>query len=603
MGDFLLDCRALQPRPVAKAADFLRFFPDMRAEVIHKPGFSLVLSSSDAGELWGPYQVPEGSGLAALSGRISLESAQWLAAHQVPGDGGLACKYIWKAYAEGGLKAVEELSGNYVIVLFDALQNKLHLVTDRWGLFPAFRLEGKANEPVFASHPDALADCAGVSGDWDLTSFAEFVLAGRLSYPFTYYRRIKALPVASTTTVTVSPTTPRVESTRSYFSFEPRPQPAEKFEVLAEALAEGFKQAVAKRSLPSLGPSVVALSGGLDSRTVLCAAPRQQELLTFSCYDEPNREFRIARAIAHQAGAKFVPLQRPFDYYGNHVALGARISAGMGCIASNHFLGFRREIQELGAHNLLTGCYCDYVFKGLAINRNVNPVTTRERIGPFKFSYYALHFGAPTPLALAVRERLATLFPPELQRYDSEAAVFHVEQRRVFPLCYEEDNAERIIPQRVMGWYVPIAENALMEVYLQMSSEAKLNRRIFGRATELVCSREIAQIPDANTGAPVNASLFREAVASHLCRAEQLWRKLRPSNATSGSWLNWDSYAKRSETIKGLWHTPNREAWEVFELILGKDGFQPNISAYHGREIYLFLQLFTLKLWFDQRSR
>jgi hypothetical protein len=35
--------------------------------------------------------------------------------------------------------------------------------------------------------------------------------------------------------------------------------------------------------------------------------------------------------------------------------------------------------------------------------------------------------------------------------------------------------------------------------------------------------------------------------------------------------------------------------------VLGKDGFKPEIAAYSGRRIYLFLQLFTLKLWFDQR--
>jgi hypothetical protein len=258
-------------------------------------------------------------------------------------------------------------------------------------------------------------------------------------------------------------------------------------------------------------------------------------------------------------------------------------------------------LKELGIENILTGCYCDYLFKGLALNKQVNRWTTREKVNSFDFSFYCRHFHSNTALAAAVRERLEGLFPAELRRYDNESAILDVEQRRLLPLFYEEDNAERMIPQRTMGWYVPIADNDLMEVFLNMSCSMKLNRRLFGRMVEIVCGEEISRIPDANTGAPVNASMLREVFENQLLRVERLKRKLNPSNATGESWLNWNFYANQSRVVRELWSSPNPEAQEIFKLVLGEDRFHTDISAYAGRDIYLFLQLFTLKLWFDQR--
>jgi asparagine synthase (glutamine-hydrolysing) len=648
MGDFLLALGTADDRALGQSAEFLRFYPDMRVDRFAYPEFSLLITSADNPQLWAPFASPDNSLLVALCGRVALDQKQWESAAQIAGQGGLACKSISQRYSASGIAGLETLSGNFVIALFDRPARKLFLVTDRWGLLPAFRCDA-GGRLLYGSHPDALADLAGESRNWDLTSFAEFILTGKLSAPFTYYQKIKALPVASTTTLSLNlgaPVTGRrfplspsegeragvrgpswswrsgaqsasngpgvlslqpnplvAEQTRTYFHFQSQPQPPEKTEEVAEQFAAAFRQAVAKRTLPLLGKSAIALSGGLDSRTVLCAAPDRQALLTFSCYDQENLEFRIARSVAQAAGVEFIPLKRPFDYYGDHAALGVRISAGMGCIASNHFLGFRPRLRELGIQNLLTGCYCDYLFKGLALNKRVNPWTTRERLNGFDFSYYFGHFHSSTALGAQVRQRLEDIFPAELRRYDTEAVIQTVEQRRMFPLAYEEDNAERTIPQRVMGWYVPIADNDLMDVIQNMSCAMKLNRSLFAKTVGRICGDAISNIPDANTGVPVHASLLREASSAHLRRAGQLLEKLRPSNATGGSWLNWGYYARHSKVVQSLWASPSPDALDVFRQVLGHDGFSPDPAAYDGRRLWLFMQLFTLKLWFDQRSR
>ena len=600
MGDFLLALGTADDRALGQSAEFLRFYPDMRVDRFAYPEFSLLVTSADAPHLWAPFVSPDNSLLVALCGRVALDQKQWESAAQIAGQGGLACKSIFQLYSTSGIAGLETLSGNFAIALFDRSVRKLFLVTDRWGLLPAFRCDA-GGRLLYASHPDALANFVGENRNWDLTSFAEFILTGKLSAPFTYYRKIKALPHASTTTLAFPQNARATEQARSYFHFQPQPQPPEKTEEVAEQFAAAFRQAVAKRTLPLLGKSAIALSGGLDSRTVLCAAPDRQALLSFSFYDQENLELHIARSIAQAAGVEFIPLKRPFDYYGDHAALGVRISAGMGCIASNHFLGFRSHLRDLGVQNLLTGCYCDYLFKGLALNKRVNLWTTRERLNGFDFSYYFGHSRSSTPLGAKVQRRLEDIFPAALRRYDTEAVVQTVEQRRMFPLAYEEDNAERTIPQRVMGWYVPIADNGLMDVIQNMSCAMKLNRSLFAKTVGRICGDTIASIPDANTGVPVSASVLREACSTHLQRAGSLLRKFKPSPATNSSWLNWGYYARHSKVVQSLWSAPNPDALDIFRQVLGNDAFNLDPVAYEGRRLGVFMQLFTLKLWFDQR--
>jgi asparagine synthetase B (glutamine-hydrolysing) len=601
MGDFLLDFRPREQRDLRKAAGFLRFFEDMRVEVFDEEDFGLVLTSSDDEALWGTHEAPDRTLFVALAGRIAVDPPEWAQARAVPGPGSLAGKIINRRYRTSGLPGVQNLSGNFVLLLHDRPAHTWFLLTDPWGLVPAFGSNRNDRPRVYSSHPDALADATGQSRNWDLTSFAEFILTGRLTAPHSYYQKIQALAPGTVTAISTLQENQAEPTTRSYVCLTPRPEPDERVDELAEEFAGAMRRAVARRTQPALGRSAIALSGGLDSRTVLCSVASREDTFAFSCFDTENDEFLIAQAIAREARVKFIPLRRSPDYYSDHAALGARISGGMGCIASNHFLGFRQQLRDLGAANLLTGCYCDYLFKGLALNKRVHPLTTQESLAPFAFAYYAGRFQSTTELARAVQSRLTSLFPPELQRYHDTNTVLAVEQRRIFPLSYEEDNAERLIPQRTMGWYVPVADQELLQIYLRQSCAMRLNRRLFVSMVQKVCGPRLCRIPDANTGVSVDASPLAESLSCHARRARRLLARLHRPDAADGSWLNWPHYVLHSRKLRSLWNTPNPEAFDIFRQVLGPDGFHPEIEAYRGRAVWLFLQLFTLKLWLDQR--
>lgn len=600
MGDFLIDFRPPAARRLTPAAERLRFADDFRAQVWDSESVGIAYSTNEHPELWAPYEVPGAGSVVCLAGRIDLNEAAWRAAESVPGPGGLAARHIWSVYQRGGAAALEALSGNFGVVVWDRPGGRLHVLSDPAGMLPQFVFESAAG-PVIATHPDVLADVTDQRQQWDEVSMAEFVLAGRVTAPFTYYRAIRTEDLGTRRTYDLRAPVPTLVERKRYFELTYQPRAGATLESVAEELSAAFQGAVQRRTLPRLGPGVIALSGGLDSRTILTAAPERSHLLTLCCHNEINHEFRIAERIARTARVPFLPFQRDFEYYGRTAEQGIRLAAGMGSLANNHFLGLADTLREHGIRNMLTGCYCDYLFKALPLNRAESKLTGLERLGAFNHEYYFEHYPSSTPLAARVHQRLEENCPAELRNATDEEKVFRLEVLRTFPLAFEGDNLQRVVPQRALGWYVPICDREVLEVYRRIPYGMKLNRRLFRRVAQDICGPEVSAIPDANTGAPLGAGLLRERWSSLRLRVESKLAKLRPTVATQGSWLNWGYYIQSSPVIRELWSRRFAESAPMLEAVAGPTQVHRDIAGYREADPFLLVHLLSLKLWIETR--
>lgn len=601
MGDFFVDFRPRQARSLDTVREQLRFMKHLNTVEVNEPSFGLVLSHTGEPELWAPYRHPADGTFVAVAGRVSLDEVHWEAAERLDGDGGLAAKAICNLYRERGDRWVEAVGGNAVILLHDPARGEVRLVTDRFGVFPAFEFLG-GHAPVYASHPDVLARATGEHGALDEVSMAEFILTSTVTPPFTYYRRIHALPHGSIIAVNLGKEGgAEVGRRRSYIDLRYRGEEAIPESQLAEELAASLRRAVRRRTRKRFGRTAVALSGGLDSRAILACVEDPEQVVAFTCYDEPNREVHVAESIARALGVPFELWRRDFEYYGDNAVLGVRISGGMGTFANNHFLGMVDRLRNAGAENLLTGCYCDYLFKGLPLNRKAQRLSGREQLAPFRHQFYFTQRPRSTPLASLARERWESRVPGEYQDQASVDEVFQVEAHRSLPLCYEGDNQQRVVPQRVLGWFVPIADRELFELYCRLPYHAKLNRAVFTKAVQLLCNDRLASVPDANTGARLDASRSaRQLVAG--------WHALRRraaqavgKSAADGSWPDWAGYVSHSRKLAELWNEPNPEAVDLFKRVVGAADFRSGIREYQGRDLFLMVSLLTLKLWLDHR--
>ncbi len=606
MSDFLLDLRdaAIRRTAAARATAMLTFCDDTKVQLFERDRFTLVLTRVDDPGRWGSFSRLSGRHeiIVALCGRIALEPEQWDAAGNVEGSGGRACKAIFNLYRQGGIDALGGLNGNFVVLIFDEAASKLHLVSDRCGMCLAYCGRGGGTEPVYGSHPDVVASVLGEDQQLDTTSLAEFLMTGRLTFPHTYYRKIRGIGPGCIHTLDLRTGATARETTRRYGPLDFKIDERATEQELAEELARAFASAVRRRTTSTLGKTAVALSGGLDSRAILAAAGDRSQVVAFNLFDEENAESTIARRLARACGVDMIPFRRDFDYYGNAAEEGVRISGGTGNVASNHFLGIRGRLAQLGIQNLLTGCYCDYLFKGLVLNTAEQRLNRIERLADFNFKFYHPCYWAPTPHREDVEARLRARFPESSKSRLSEEDWLSIQRQRTFPLAYEGDLAQRVIPQRVMPWYLPIADNDVIDVYLKIPSRYKLNASVFRKMVALLCDRDICRIPDSNTGAPVGASGPRYTFHRYLSALRnRITEKVVPRMATRGSWPNWEYYIRHSQVIQSLWTRRNDVARDLFVRVLGSDPFKQPLHAYRGRQVEFFLRLFTQKLWLDQR--
>jgi asparagine synthase (glutamine-hydrolysing) len=600
MSDFLLDLRAPGFRTAAVHADRLRFLPHVQVVIISKESFDLAITVTEDSSLWGPFSNPDGSRVVALAGRVALDDADWERGVAVEGAGGVACKAIDRMIQRSGLEAVENLSGNFVLIVWERATNTLHLLTDASGVLPAFETQD-AGTPVFGSHPDILADASGQSSDFDEISISEFLLTGTVSPPFTHYRRIQAIGRAMALEISANPATLGSIKRRCYFPLQFNGNPSDRQEDLASEFASAFKSTIQARSRGKYGRCAVALSGGLDSRVVLACLDPSADAFAFTCFDAENLEYAAASSIASAARVPFQPFRRPFEYYGDHAEAGVSIGAGMGSFANNHFLGVIPWLREQGARTLLTGCYCDYLFKALPLNLKSHPVTGLEELAPFKEEFYFHHTWPNTQRARQVQERIRARYPSRLTQDTSDSSVFDLEVVRTFPLCYEGDNSQRVIPQRVTGWFLPVSDPRLLRVYCRIPYRWKLNRSIFKQAVRILCGSRFDSIPDANTGARVGAPWWAVAAKAATQRVLRQYRKLRPSIATQGSWPNWRYYTKHSRVLADLWERPVPDAEPLLRTALGSAYPESPFGAGSEAQMWLQVQMLTVRLWMSRR--
>jgi len=605
MSDLLVDFSPAKGEHSAAAADHFRFFPDIAVSKYALGPFDVVVSREDDWAYWGPSATSDEMIFTAMAGRIALDRPLWeryvsrSAYHGI--KGGIASSAIASIYLDEGIKGLERLNGAFVVVLYDREKKKVYLITDRCGMYPLFLVRAAGGGCIYGTHPDVLAAVAGSSGDIDPTSIAEFLIAGKVSFPHTYYKNITGLDSGSVHTIDLQMDDDGKAKSEKYFDFRFHIDPGASEWDLAEELAGAFRKAVNRRTDRRFGRTAISLSGGLDSRALLCAAPKEDEVSTFCFFDEENLEYRIAKEIAKEVGVPLIPMKRAYDHYGDNAEAGIRISGGMGDFGNNHFLGFRGTLRERGIENVLAGFYCDYFFKGLLLDRDKNRFLGAYRLSGFRYETYMPLLWFDTPYAGKVKERLDSQLPGDIREDITEVGFLTREAKRLFPLSLEPDNMETTVPMRTLGWYLPIVDNDIVDAYMKIPARHKVNGTMYSKMVSRLCGRAVSNIINANTGARVNAPAYAVLFQKY---SRLVRRKLKKESAgimTDESWPNWKYYLRNSEKIKTLWSDPEPETRELITSIVGKDPWRVSISENTEGNLKYFLRILTMKIWLERR--
>lgn len=606
MAGFLFQLNGGSRESVSAAATALSFVPEDNAGLVCEDPFCCACVRVDSPVLWASAFDPKTNVRVFLGGRIALEEDEWQQAESdTELQGGLACRHLLRQYLRAGETALTSFNGAAGVVVWDPRKQLVLTSTDRLGFFPVYgcRTEDCTNT-IVATHPDVLADIAGISNAFDLDTLAESLALGTALHPYTYYKDIRQLDPGSLYVWDLSAGKTRH---RQYWKPGFPADDAGTFNEHAANLEQALRAAVRRRTHPRLAPIAVSLSGGYDSRLIPFASQNADDLIAFTFYDEPNQELEIARKLAEKAGIRFEPLQREPEYYPSSAEFGAHVSAGMWSVVDFHHLGFQQRIMSWKPNSLLTGCYADWLFKGLALDTTYRKLFGRnlplQKLRPVRRPGVALFH--PSELAehwqSRTEKRLAERFADTSANPVSTADHHLLEDRRMRPINREETAGTRLTMWRVCPFDVLLADSDLLDCWVRLPAHWKADGQVWKKAVSRIC-RRARSIPNANTGVRDDLGPIWRALGF---LAQSAKRKLKarlggpkPAGlATTGSWPHWPYLLTHSQKVRELWNDPQPEEVEFFSEFLGFSPWERSIEDWARKDFMMFSRLLTLRLW------
>ena len=246
-----------------------------------------------------PYVSDHGSILVALHGDVYRRSSQSASVHA-------DCRMeavIAQDYQQRGANFADFYSGEFLIAVFDRVNQQLILSVDRYGRRPVyFARHGGAF--LFASEIKSILAVPGFSPIPDEECLAEFLTFGYILGQKTLLKNVLLLPPSGVLSCNLS----SCEFTVSqYWELQQNLDPLSKPDpVLLDEAADSFRNAVDIR-MSATHCNGISLSGGMDSRVLAAVAdPSRYQIKSVTsglpgCMDET-----VTRRIAEASGFEHV---------------------------------------------------------------------------------------------------------------------------------------------------------------------------------------------------------------------------------------------------------------------------------------------------------
>lgn len=266
------------------------------------------------------------------------------------------------------------LNGSFLIFLYDRVGGALRIINDRFASLAFY----------YAHGADGLTGALSFKQLFDRLRLTEKVaIDSEAIFEFLYFRRLLGEKtfeqgsryLTSAAILHMGPDGgPSVEKYWLPDYGSPRPRGR----TLVDELAGRLEAAVAMHMSDDRRFGLM-LSGGLDSRAILAAAPRPPVCVT-TCLTQ-NNESEVATLVAAAASARHYFIERPPTLYDQVLDDCVFLTGGMQIFAEAQFMGYGPRLTPL-ADTLLMGLVLDVFFGGLYLPKK--PVTV--------FGRPALHF-------------------------------------------------------------------------------------------------------------------------------------------------------------------------------------------------------------------
>lgn len=459
---------------------------------------------------------------------------------------------IWEIFATGVLKVgaafLKRVDGKFCAAIFDRARQKLLLVTDKFGLKPIY-YTATSNQLLFASEIKAILTDPQVSRDQNVRGLAQFFSLGHFWNNETFYDAIRVIPAATVAEYDLS--SDHLEFER-YWQMAPNPDLSglTKAEWI-ERIDDRLKASVDAQTQDTehLG---IALSGGLDARTILGLTDHKQVKMTcFSLGMEGSLDVNSARRLATLAGYPYNFCTLDENFLGNfsqHLERMVELTDGhylSQCIVLPTF----PLIREWGIQVLLRGHAGELMHLNKAYNfsldRSVWQIRDQASLESWllnRLSAYMLEAVDGPLLVQANSEERETLVRESLREALQATSDWDVPINRISQLFLTQrlrrETALSLMKfQSVTETRLPFMDSRLIELLLSCPPELRM-----GETLQAAMLRrhnpEFLAPPNSNTGARVGApKLVRQAALFRMKVLAKLGVKGHQPYERLGLWL------------------------------------------------------------------
>jgi len=484
-----------------------------------------------------------------------------------------------------------DLNGAFSILILDDIQKRLIVITDKLGIYPVYENEKNSIKDFqLSTHADILANHLDVT-TLDEISVAEFLKRSFINIPNTYYNECKTLEHSH---CYIWDFGKEEFECSKYFDFKSNHN--DDVEFLINKLSSSLLNAIQRRTNSFYGKKAVLLSGGADSRVIFYNAENDTDAITL--YNVENTEIKTAKEISNILNSKHYLIQREFDHYIDILEKSVLGSGGTAEVTSDHYLTYKDNDIFISYDQLLTGCYFDYMFKGLSLNtKNISFFGKQLHYKVFSNThshYYTGIFSIAPQYAAWVKERENHLFL-------HCSSLTELESRRSFPFFRESDASMRLSLIRFFQADFVAADNDLIDCFLVIPPQYKINSQIFGQAVARI-TQKVNHIPHANTNIKIGTHPYMFAIKSLINSLKQKFNGNKMNKLTGeGSWINFIEYARKSKKVAQAWDTIDSIERKIIIKILDYDPWSKGMEYILGQKEghNLLFRILTFCKWHE----
>jgi asparagine synthase (glutamine-hydrolysing) len=451
------------------------------------------------------------------------EARAHLIRHGVNFTGDSVIELLMHGFSREGPQFLASLHGCFAAALWDQQQRRLTLVSDRFGMRPLYW--ALANGAlVFASEIKALLAVPGLSHKTSLDGLGQFFAFGQYLGDRTSFDAISLLPAASVLEFDLA--TSRVQ-VQSYGGVEPAADMPAPGEAALDAVADAFVASVERQTSDTRGLGL-SLSGGLDARTILAVVPGQIKLTTVSLGIPGSIDHRAADLLSELAGRPHHEQMLDQSFLGRfeeHLRQMVRLTDGQ-YLDQGIVLTTLPAYRDLGITTLLRGHAGEllHMRKAYAFSLDAEALAAPDKpaleawlwrhlsgymIGAVEGPLFTAKAGGPDVLEqarAALRRRLAAT-------RDVNPPVQRVWQLFVGERLRRETALSLQMFRSFAEVRVPYLDSTLVSLLLAFPPELKLDDTLQSHILKRH-KPAFLRVVNANTGAPMGASVLKTRVAS-----------------------------------------------------------------------------------------